>query len=496
MNAIYARQSVEKKDSISIEGQIDFCRKLLPEGESYRVYADSGYSGKNICRPLFQKMMEDIRAGEITKVLVYKVDRISRAIGDFSGILEFLTSNRVEFVSATQPIDTTNPMGKAMLSVVMVFAQLERETIQQRVRDNYYERGSKGFYLGGKPPFGFDKIPMHLHGKRTSCLTENAESIFVHQIFSEYARPGISLGQVAAGLAEKGIRSAGGKPWSTSTLGRLLRNPVYVMADAEVYRYLRERGASIQTPPGEFSGGRGCYLYGQRKAASDPHALSDCFITLAPHQGMIPPETWLECQRKLEQNRPLKNSGKGTYSWLSGRMQCGYCGYALTVARGRCDECYISCGGRKLKICRARLKTVRVCELEKCVERALTWRLAELENVFVPEKGSTFGTINRLKLEVIDVEGKIQNLMEKLQEGKGISVQYLNQALTQLDARKKELEGQIYALERASSQAREQLPANFSADWKDLPFSLKKQLTGVMVERVTLTDETLIVDFL
>jgi len=134
IDAIYARQSVDKKDSISIESQIEFCKYEL-KGGTCREYTDKGFSGKNTDRPKFQELIRDIKKGLIAKVIVYKLDRISRSILDFSGMMELFQQYNVEFVSSTEKFDTSTPMGRAMLNICIVFAQLERETIQKRVTD-------------------------------------------------------------------------------------------------------------------------------------------------------------------------------------------------------------------------------------------------------------------------------------------------------------------------------------------------------------------------
>lgn len=108
MNAIYARQSVDRADSISIESQIEFCQYEM-RGEQYKVYTDRGYSGKNTDRPAFAEMMNDIENGVIGKVVVYKLDRISRSILDFSNMMEQFGTHKVEFVSTTEKFDTSSP---------------------------------------------------------------------------------------------------------------------------------------------------------------------------------------------------------------------------------------------------------------------------------------------------------------------------------------------------------------------------------------------------
>ena len=150
MDAIYARQSVEKADSLSIQGQIDLCRQKA--GKEVQIYPDKGYSGKNTNRPAFQRMMEDVERGQIQKIIVYRLDRFSRSIADFGRLWEILKQHDVEFVSINETFDTSTPMGRAMLNIIMVFAQLERETTAERVRDNYYQRAKLGAWPGGPAP--------------------------------------------------------------------------------------------------------------------------------------------------------------------------------------------------------------------------------------------------------------------------------------------------------------------------------------------------------
>ena len=153
MDAIYARQSVDKADSLSIQGQIDLCRRET--GEEVSIYQDKGFSGKNTNRPDFQRMMEDVEKGVIQKIVVYRLDRLSRSITDFGKLWDTLKKHGVEFVSINETFDTSTPMGRAMLNIIMVFAQLERETTAERVRDNYYQRVKLGSWPGGPAPQGF-----------------------------------------------------------------------------------------------------------------------------------------------------------------------------------------------------------------------------------------------------------------------------------------------------------------------------------------------------
>ena len=142
MDAIYARQSIDKKDSVSIETQVEYCRRYI--NTNSEVFQDKGFSGKNTNRPAFHRLMEAVEAGQVRKIIVYRLDRFSRSISDFGRVWEMLEQHGVEFQSVTEQFDTSSPMGRAMLNIVLVFAQLERETIAERVRDNYQHRFSLG----------------------------------------------------------------------------------------------------------------------------------------------------------------------------------------------------------------------------------------------------------------------------------------------------------------------------------------------------------------
>ena len=207
-DAIYGRQSVDREDSISIESQVEYCQ-YETRGGKYKTFTDKGYSGKNTDRPKFQEMLEAIRQGDVKRVIVYKLDRISRSILDFATMMAEFQEHGVEFVSCTEKFDTSTPMGRAMLNICIVFAQLERETIQMRVFDAYVSRSRKGFYMGGRIPYGYKKEPYMIDGKKTSHyvpVPEEAE--VVRLIYSMYAQPQTSYGDIVRYLLENGITNS------------------------------------------------------------------------------------------------------------------------------------------------------------------------------------------------------------------------------------------------------------------------------------------------
>ena len=214
MVAIYARQSVFKEDSLSIETQIDKCKLHVEEGETFKVYQDAGYSGKNTSRPSFETMLLDIERGLIDKVISYKLDRFTRSTVDFVNTMEVFDKYNVEFISATEGLNNRDKMGKAMLSIIVVFAQLERSNIIDRVRSTYYQRATQEFYLGGPAPFGFIKEKYSINGKKTSYLVADENVIgIVQEMFRKYAYDEtVTLGKLKKWLASCNIVTGRGLP--------------------------------------------------------------------------------------------------------------------------------------------------------------------------------------------------------------------------------------------------------------------------------------------
>ena len=136
MEFIYTRQSVDKKDSISIETQVDVCKKKTL-GNEVMIFSDKGFSGKSTDRPEFQRMMKEIRKGRATKIIVYKLDRISRSLIDFLNMRQEFAKYNVELVSCMEDFDTSTSIGKLLINILMMFAEMERESIQKRIKDNY-----------------------------------------------------------------------------------------------------------------------------------------------------------------------------------------------------------------------------------------------------------------------------------------------------------------------------------------------------------------------
>lgn len=150
--AIYSRKSIFTGKGESIENQIQLCKEYGDRLgiKKYLIYEDEGFSGGNTNRPKFQQLIKDAENKKFDVLICYRLDRISRNVADFSSTLELLEKNNISFISISEQFDTATPMGRAMVYIASVFAQLERETIAERVRDNMLQLAKTGRWFGGR----------------------------------------------------------------------------------------------------------------------------------------------------------------------------------------------------------------------------------------------------------------------------------------------------------------------------------------------------------
>lgn len=195
-------------------------------------YDDGGFTGGNMDRPALKRLLVDIEAGKVDCVVVYKVDRLSRSLLDFSKIMETFDSQKVSFVSVTQLINSGNSMGRLMLNVLLSFAQFEREIISERTRDKIAAARRKGKWSGGPPILGYDVAP---EGRR--LIVNDLEALQVRQIFETYLERESILATVAD-LDSRGWKNKryvtkkgetkGGRPYTKASLHALLTNVLYL----------------------------------------------------------------------------------------------------------------------------------------------------------------------------------------------------------------------------------------------------------------------------
>jgi site-specific DNA recombinase len=183
-------------------------------------YDDGGHSGATLERPALKRLLADVEADRIDVIVVYKIDRLSRALMDFAKLVEVFDRNNVTFVSVTQAFNTTTSMGRLTLNILLSFAQFEREVIGERIRDKFAASRKKGMWMGGWAPFGYDI-------KDRKLIVNEAEATIVRGIFERFTQLQ-SATKIVAELASKDVRNKYGKRLDKGALYKLLNNRVYI----------------------------------------------------------------------------------------------------------------------------------------------------------------------------------------------------------------------------------------------------------------------------
>ena len=237
--AIYTRKSSEEgleQSFNSLDAQREACAAYIlsqaSEGwvQTSELYDDGGLSGGTLQRPALQRLLADVAAGRVDIIVVYKVDRLTRSLLDFSKLVEAFDKAGTSFVSVTQSFNTTTSMGRLTLNMLLSFAQFEREVTAERIRDKIAASKAKGMWMGGTPPLGYKP-----NGRSLTIVEEHAE--LVRHIFSRY----LELGKVrllASELAASGTisparqqatgKQIGGVPFSRGQLYLILKNRIYL----------------------------------------------------------------------------------------------------------------------------------------------------------------------------------------------------------------------------------------------------------------------------
>jgi site-specific DNA recombinase len=279
--AIYTRKSSEEgleQNFNSLDAQREACEAFIKSQKHEgwvclpEMYDDGGISGATMERPALKRLLAEIEAGRVDTVVVYKVDRLTRSLGDFAKIVEVFDRRGVSFVSVTQQFNTTSSMGRLTLNMLLSFAQFEREVTGERIRDKIAASKRKGMWMGGWPPLGYDV-------RERKLVVNEREAETVRHIYRRYAALGSVLDLkdeldrddiVSKVRVDRFGRAAGGNT--------LARGALYLMLQNRIYR-------------GEIV----------HKEASYP----------GEHAAIIDEALWAEVQRKLASNRIDRATGAG-----------------------------------------------------------------------------------------------------------------------------------------------------------------------------------------
>jgi len=342
--AIYTRKSTSEgleKEFTTLDAQREAAENYIKSQKSsgWQVfptqYNDGGYTGADTHRPALQKLMDNIKLGKINCVVVYKVDRLSRSLLDFSKLLEFFDEYKVAFVSVTQHFNTDSSMGRLTLNILLSFAQFEREMISERTRDKMGAARKKGKWTGGMPPLGYDVTEHKL-------AINPQEAKLVKKIFKTYLELNSILittqkinddGHTCKKFVSGNGRIFGGQSFHKNKIHRIIMNPLY---DGKV-KY------KDKTYPGE-------------------------------HEAIIDEETFKKVQKRIAYNRvdrKIKKNAKN-YGLLSQMIRCKACNCRMIYTYASKDQIrkyhyYVCINAQKLGYISCPTRSVNAKEMDNAV---------------------------------------------------------------------------------------------------------------------------------
>lgn len=524
--AIYSRKSKFTGKGESIGNQIELCKEYIRAHygddalDHLVVYEDEGFSGGNLNRPDFKKMMAAAKERKFKAIIVYRLDRISRNISDFSSLIEELARLDISFVSIKEQFDTGSPMGRAMMYIASVFSQLERETIAERIRDNMHELAKTGRWLGGTTPTGFEsegeeKVTVDGKKKKTfklKLVPQEAEIVrLIYDLFTETN----SLTMTEAELMKRRIMTRNGNYFTRFSIKAILQNPVYMMADQEAYEYLTEREADLFSDRVAFDGKHGLMVYNrtdqEKGKTTQYNQINEWIVAVGKHPGLIPGKTWVRVQEALEQNKSKAfRRPKSNEALLTGLLYCR-CGnrmYPKLSKRRTADGDVIFTYVCKLKersqrsLCNNRNANGNTMDLA-VVEQVKRLNGHNAEFIDQMEKSRKFYTGNRVQYEEqlaalqkdkAEVEKKIEGLVDSLIElGDSAAKVRVAKRIEDLTAESDALETRIQELIALTSQhamsdiefdVLRQLLSMFQENIDDMPLEQKRAAIRTVVRKV------------
>lgn len=505
--AIYSRKSRYTGKGESIGNQIDLCREYIrthygdAAAEHAVVFEDEGFSGGNLNRPDFKKMMTAAKDRKFKAIVVYRLDRISRNISDFSSLIEELGRLGIDFVSIRESFDTSSPMGRAMMYIASVFSQLERETIAERIRDNMHELAKTGRWLGGTTPTGYASESVKsitVDGKtKKACklklLPDEAEIIYkIFDLYEQYD----SLTMTETELLRQGIKTKTGRSFTRFSIKSILQNPVYLIADKDAYQYFVDNEAELFAPESDFDGVRGVLAYNrsdqEKGRATVYNPIGEWIVSVGEHPGIISSNRWIRVQESLERNKSKSyHKSRGNEALLTGLLWCS-CGsrmYPKVTGRKTADGQVVFPYMCKLKersrreLCNVRnangnLLDAAICEQVKHLADHSSDFMKQLEKAKSAHAGnrSEFETkLSTLRKEQAETQRKINALIDSLADFSDST------AAVHLKKRIEELNGQDAAL---SSRIRELESLTDEGVLAGMEFDLMRQLLTVFHDNI------------
>jgi site-specific DNA recombinase len=478
--AVYTRKSTEE----GLEQEFNSLDAQREAGEAFILsqrhegwtclpdrYDDGGFTGGNMDRPALRRLLADIEAGKVDCVVVYKVDRLSRSLLDFAGMMRVFDQHRVSFVSVTQQFNTATSMGRLVLNVLLSFAQFEREIISERTRDKIAATRRKGKWAGGHPLLGYDVDP---RGFR--LVVNEDEAARVRAIFALYLEHQALL-PVVQELAKRGWvnkrwqtrkgRERGGMAFTKTNLHRLLTNIAYI---------------------------------GQVRYKDEVHA--------GEHPAIVDPGVFRRVQEALRRNgrtggAPVRNQFGAL---LKGLLRCTPCGCAMTPSHTTKNgtkryRYYVCSGAQKRGWHTCPSKSIPAGEIEqfvvdqiKCIGRdraLLRETLAQARAQDEARVGELEAEQRTLGKDLARWHGEVRQLSGQIRPGEDNNpviarLADLQERIGLVEDRGRKVRDQIHAIHHRLLDEAEatQALAVFDPVWEALAPREQARVIGLLVERV------------
>lgn len=523
--AIYCRKSKFTGKGESIENQEELCRQYIKEfwlrtqdniieDEDIVVFDDEGRSGKNTNRPKYQEMLKGIRNNQFKALVCYKLDRVSRNVGDFAKLIDELEEYDVAFVSYRDNFDTSTPGGRAMMMMISVFAQFERDTIAERITDNLLELAKGGRWLGGTPPTGYKSKQIvgsvsdegrERKAFRLDIIPEEAKLVkFLYQKYREFD----SLTKLETYCLQNHIKTKNDKDFSRFTLLTILRNPVYMQADKTAWEYFEKLGIDLYADKSRFNGKYGIMAYNKtdqtKDKSHDVRDMKDWIITVGKHKGIISGEEWVQVQKMLDENKSTSyRKPRSNVALLSGLLKCGNCGAPMrpklssrTTADGEFIYDYL-CKTKELsKSHNCNMKRVNGNMADKVVCEAVCRQaepgselmrgLERMKSKIQENSRALDREIEALQKSITAHEKEIKGLLKNLDQAKGSAAsQYILNEINEKHEENEKTRMKIEALQRQVQEQKQEpvLSENDFNIYVSLLSNFKQSFDSLTVEQ-------------
>ncbi|MBZ9534909.1 recombinase family protein [Cytobacillus oceanisediminis] len=414
-------------------------------------YIDDGYSAKDLNRPKFQMMMDQIKQGGIDVLLVYRLDRLTRSVLDLYEILKVLDAHDCKFKSATEIYDTTNAMGRLFITLVAAIAQWERENTAERVQLGMEKKTKLGIWKGGTPPYGYKIIDKKL-------IIDKDEEPIIKYIFQ--LSKSLGFFTIAKKLTEQGFSTRKGGDWHVDTVRDIANNPVYAG-----YLTFNKNKKDSKKPPREQTLYEGI------------------------HDRIISRNDFWELQDILDKRRTFGGKRETSDYYFSSILKCARCGSSMSGHRGGSSVKTYRCSGKKAG---------KNCTSHIIMEDNLV--LTILNSLEEITKGFTGDTqqnnISAAKIASLENELKLtQKLLKKqkvMYQNDIIGIEELIEETETLREKEKQLTAELLKFKNAARTNTEEIKfilENIQSLWEDANDYERKQLIGTIFSQIVVDTE-------